>query len=583
MKNLKYILAVGAWLTLGSCSQDILDTEAKSAFAEDFVYSSADNMELLVYTNYNSTEGWAVNRFNWWGRRFNIENASFESKFNFNNLNLFSLRGTGLAAGNGGGGQWNSKWSNYFHYVRSINEFLDRVDGSEAMAKDPDRVNILKAEMKFLRANLYFKLTNYFGGVPIMEHALGLDDDFNLARNTYKECIDFIVSELDEAIAVLPQTRPDSEFGRATSLAAMAVKARALLYAASAQHDPSNAVDVPRGPIYDYDVDFNTKWTAASNAAKAIIDAVGGRDLIATPNAAAYQALFLSPNEDILFARPYGSEFYEFGTDVNSLWDKTQSPPGYGGWALSSPTHNFALQFNMADGTTTSEASTSFDPVNPNDNREMRYYADLLYNGAQFRGRQVEYWLAHDHDSNPSAEFGADSSHDPLPGGNWRHASKTGYNIRKFQDESIETDGISANRPRILYRLAEVYLNYAEAQYHLGNETEARTYLNKVSSRALQPDITATGTDLYEAIKRERRVELCFEMHNYFDERRWMEKDHLGFDIQGLLWEKDALGNIHHTGVYTVVNRPFFVKHYYLPIPNSEREKAPALVQNDGY
>lgn len=581
MKNLKYILAVGAWLVLGSCSEDVLDTEAKDAFAEDFVYSSASNLELLVFTNYNSTEGWALNKFDWWSRRFNIENASFEAKFNFNNLDLFQLRGTGLNASNAGGGRWNRKWSNYFDYVRSINEFMDRVDNSEAMAKEPERVKVLKAEMRFLRANLYFKLTNYFGGVPIMESALGLGaESFNLPRNSYKECVDFIVRELDEAAAVLPETRPDNEFGRATSMAAMAVKSRLLLYAASAQHDPANSVDVPRGALYDYDV--ATKWQDASNAAKAIIDLVGGRDLIATPDATAYQALFLSPNADILFARPYGSEFYEFGTDVNSLWDKTQSPPGYDGWALSSPTHNFALQFNMADGTTTSEAGTSYDPVNPNDNREMRYYADLLFNGAEFRGREVQYWLAHDHASNDNAVNGLDSEKTNI--GNFRHASKTGYNIRKFQDESVDvTGGISTNRPRILYRLAEIYLNYAEAQYHLGNEAEARTYVNKISSRALQPEITASGIELYEAIKRERRVELCFEMHNFFDERRWMEKDHLGFDIQGLLWEKDAVGNINHTGVYTVVNRPFYVKHYYLPIPNSEIEKAPAVEQNTGY
>ncbi|MEQ9287757.1 MAG: RagB/SusD family nutrient uptake outer membrane protein [Cyclobacteriaceae bacterium] len=580
MKNLKYILAASAWLVFSSCSEDVLDTEAKDAFAEDFVYSSANNLETLVVTSYNSTEGWAQNRFDWWGRRFNIENASFESKFNFNNLNLFSLRGTGLAAGNGGGARWNRKWDNYFHYVRGINEFMDRVDNSEAMANEPDAVNILKAEMRFLRANLYFKLINLFGGVPIMESALGLDaESFNLPRNSYKECVDFIVGELDAAAAVLPETRPGSEFGRATSLAALAVKSRLLVYAASAQHDPANTVDVPRGTLYDYDV--ATKWQDASNAAKAIIDLVGGRDLIATPDAAAYQALFLSPNEDILFARPYGSEFYEFGTDVNSLWDKTQSPPGYDGWGLSSPTHNFALQFNMADGTGTSEVGTSYDPVNPNDNREMRYYADLLFNGAEFRGREVQYWLAHDHATNENAVNGLESPKTIV--GNALHSSKTGYNIRKFQDESIETSGISAGRPRILYRLAEIYLNYAEAQYHLGNEAEARTYLNKVSSRALQPEITDSGIDLYEAIKRERRVELCFEMHNFFDERRWMEKDHLGFDIQGLLWEKDAVGNINHTGVYTVVNRPFYVKHYYLPIPNSEIEKAPAVEQNTGY
>ncbi len=253
----------------------------------------------------------------------------------------------------------------------------------------------------------------------------------------------------------------------------------------------------------------------------------------------------------------------------------TQSPNGYGGWALSSPTHNFALEFNMNDGTGTD--GPSFDPANPNDNREMRFYADILYNGAQFRGRDDQYYLSDDVNAYP---HGMDS---PEGLGNKQHSSKTGYNIRKFQDETVVVaGGISAKRPYILYRLAEIYLNYAEAQYHLGQEVIALEYLNKVSTRALQPTITASGADLLEAIKRERRVELSFEGHNFFDERRWMEEDHLGFDIKGHKWTKAADGTVSFVE-YTVVTRPWWESHYYLPIPASEVEKAPSMVQNYGY
>ena len=149
--------------------------------------------------------------------------------------------------------------------------------------------------------------------------------------------------------------------------------------------------------------------------------------------------------------------------------------------------------------------------------------------------------------------------------------------------KSVEVNGgISPNRPYILYRLAEIYLNYAEAMYHVGNEGEAREYVNKVSRRALQPDITASGEELLEAIKRERRVELAFEGHNFFDERRWMEEDHLGFDIRGLKWTKNSNCELVFEE-YTVLNRPYFEKHYYLPIPLTEVEKAPSLEQNFGY
>ena len=360
MKNIKFKLLffVFTLFAINACQKDVLDTVARDAFAEDLIYSDPSQLERLVFTAYNSTESWGMNRFQWWGRRFNIEGGSFEAKFNFKNLELFRLR-SGLTAANSG--IWLQKWSNYWDYVRMTNEFLDRVDDSEAMKVDPEKVGILKAEMKFLRANLYTKLIKYYGGVPIMERALGLEDNFDLSRNSYEECVDFIVRELDEAAAVLPESRPDAEFGRATKIAALAVKSRTLLYAASKLHDPGTT---PNGPLYDYTK--SSKWQDAANAAKAVVDLVGARDLMVVNDAADYQnKIFLSPHEDIIFARPFGSEIYDFGTDANSLWDKTQSPNGFDGWALSSPTHNFALQFNMADGTTTNGGT--FDPANPND------------------------------------------------------------------------------------------------------------------------------------------------------------------------------------------------------------------------
>jgi len=371
MKDIRITLLfiVLTMVALSSCQDNILDTVARDAFTEDFIYSDPDQMFGLVATAYNSTESWSINKFQWWGRRFNIEGASFEAKFNFRNLDLFRMRG-GWTPSNAG--LFSQKWSNYWDYVRMCNEFLDKVDQSEAMSIDPDAVNEMKGEMKFLRANLYAKLIKFYGGVPIVDRALGLNDNFNLPRNSYEECVNFIVKELDEAIALLPETRPDDEFGRATKLSAMAVKSRTLLYAASKLHDPAT---VPNGALYDYTK--ASKWQDAADAAKALIDMAGGRELIAVSDAAEYQKLFLSPSEDILFARPFGPEFYDFGLDANSLPDKTQSPNGFDGWALSSPTHNFDRQFNMAEGCTTNGGS--YDPANPYDNREMRFYADLLF------------------------------------------------------------------------------------------------------------------------------------------------------------------------------------------------------------
>lgn len=568
--KIKFAIALLTIFTIVSCNDDILDTESSDSFTEDAIYGDVNQAALVVVTAYNTTDSWSINRNQWWTQRIGIEGASWEAKFNFKDLdNIYKMRG-GWSPSNPGLA-FTNRWATSWDYVKLINEFLEKIEGSEAMEENPDEAEQLVAEMKFLRAFTYFNLIKYYGGVPIIKNSFGLDDDFSVSRDSFEDCVDFIVNDLDEAAAVLPLEA--SEFGRATKLSALAVKSRALLYAASKLHDPST---VPNGLLYDYTK--TTKWQDAADAAKVVIDLVGSRDLISVSNATEYQNLFLSSNIDILFARSYGSLYAEMANDINTLPDQAQSPSGYGGWALSSPTLNFALEFNMADGTSTTEGT--YNSALPNDNREMRYYADLNYQGAMFRDREVDYALA----DTPSDETpdGLDSSNGL---GNVLHSSKTGYNIRKFQDESLESlTDFSADRPYIMYRLAEVYLNYAEALYQVGGqESLAKVYLNKVSSRALQPDITASGEDLYAAIQRERRIELCFEGHNFFDERRWMEQDHIGgYDIKGLKWTKDIDGNLNNTE-YTVVTRPWFEYRYYLPIPQTEIDKDSSLEQNYGY
>lgn len=567
MKNIKITFISAAFLIFGliSCSDDILDTSPADAFAEDQIYADPDQAVRLVYTAYNSTESWGINKQNWWGRRFNIEGASYEGKFNFRDIDQYRLR-QGWSPSNMG--VLAHKWSTWFYYIRLTNEFLDNIENYGAREKDAEKTDRLIAEMRFLRANLYSKLIAFYGGVPIMEHALTINDDFQLVRNSYEECVTWIVSELDAAAVNLPSEIPGGEYGRASKAAALAVKSRTLLYAASKLHDPTSAPS--NDPLYVYTI--ASKWQDAANAAEAVINYFGARDLIPVSDAKGYQELFLRQNIDIIFARGYGDAYYDFGTDVNSLWDQTQSPSGYGGWALSSPSHNFAMEFKMADGSYTNGGT--YDAAKPNDNRELRYYANLNYQGAVFRGRPVDYALA----DNPS-EATPDGLDSPRGLGNTLHSSKTGYNIRKFQDESIGLTDLSPNRPYVLYRLAEMYLNYAEAQYHLGNEGPALEALNKVASRAHLPEITASGEALLEAIRNERRIELAFEGHNFHDERRWMNESHLGFDVKSVTWTKASDGTLNMVeGV--VVTRPWFEREYYLPIPQDEVQKAPSILQN---
>ena len=176
-----FLIAMATLLTITSCQEDVLETENLSAYAEDSVFSDPDLLERVVFSAYNSTEGWALNKTVWWSRRYNIEAGSFEAKFNFRDLDRLRLRGNGWTAQNAG--DFRNKWRDNFRFVNEINQFLDKVDDSPAMAEDPSRVNDLKGEMKFLRANIYSKLIKMYGGVPIFSTAFGLDSEFDVTRN----------------------------------------------------------------------------------------------------------------------------------------------------------------------------------------------------------------------------------------------------------------------------------------------------------------------------------------------------------------------------------------------------------------
>ena len=190
----------------------------------------------------------------------------------------------------------------------------------------------------------------------------------------------------------------------------MALKSRVLLYAASPLHDPGSS-GAPRGPLYDYTK--SSKWQDASDAAKALID-LGQYSLVQVNSVDDYHSLFLSPNSELIFARPFSPDFPNAGTNFNSLPDKAHGAVANGGWGISNPTHNFVQDFKMANGMRINETGSGYDPGNIYANREMRFYANINYQGATFKGVELEYW----------SPFGNASK--DLPGNDGKHFAKTG-------------------------------------------------------------------------------------------------------------------------------------------------------------
>lgn len=442
-----------------------------------------------------------------------------------------------------------NSWSLSFGLIRDINTFFEKIEDAPF---DEATKQEMTGEMRYINGWIYANLIWRYGGVPIITDLFSLDDeDYSVTRDSYSDCVDFILGELDEAISLLPDKRSGDEVGLVSADAARALKARVLLYAASPLNNPENDL---------------SRWQAASDAAEELIDT---RYILHDD----YQRLFLDPNDEVIHARYF--------TQANSHALSLQvGRNGDNGWGSDSPTQNLVDDYEMSNGEMPFDESgnvnpaSGYDPQNPYADRDPRFYASILHDGAMWMGRETETF-----------EDGRDSRTGPIAAWN---GSMSGYYLKKYVQEEIPPVGssVQATTPWIMFRYAEVLLNYAEAQFELGHEDIARDYLNMVRSRTgvEMPDVTAAGDDLREAIRHERRIELVFEGHRYFDVRRWMiAPETESGDLMGVIITMQGDG----TKTYEpelLIEREWDDRLYRLPIPQAEIDRSlDALTQNPGY
>lgn len=552
--NLKrYILWVLAWMPLllisESCQKDFLDKKPLNSFSSEDVWSDISLVQLYVNSIYQvlphfrggpsetpsssglsgaSSEGYAT---------FDYEDVWFWNSGTVSPDNL-SMDG----------------WEDYYRFVRRCNIFFQHIESVEG---DQELKDQLTGQVTFLRAWCYFALWARYGGVPLVTQVYNLtDSSFVVARNSYDECLQFIVDELDKAVNLLPPSYTGDDIGRVTKGAALALKSRALLYAASTLNNPSHDLQ---------------KWQAAADAAKALID------LADEGTYALYQGdytqIFLEDhNSEVILAYGMNSSINPYYGDYGSMLNVQIGPNGYHGWSAYVPSQNMVDQFEMKNGKSIDEDGSNYDRAHPYDDRDPRFYADILYNGAEFRGRKYE-----------SFEGGLDSPQSPIE--NW-NASLTGYNWRKYANESEPiSENLGTDQNWIIFRLAEVYLNYAESECELGHYDEARKYLNLIRGRTSvnMPAVNTSGTDLLEDIRHERMVELCLEGHRFFDVRRWKIAEQTeNKPLQGVHITKQADGSFTYS-YFTLQEREFNPSNYLFPIPKYELDKNNLLEQNPGY
>lgn len=480
-------------------------------------------------------------------------------------------------------------WKMDYEHIKMCNDFFENYDNLPATTPDEiEKKNRLKGEIHCLRAYCYFDLAQRFGGVPLVKKSFTLTDDFTMERSTFEQTVQFITEDCNAATELLPLQYDDVNWGRLTKGAAMALKSRLLLYAASPLFNPSND---------------RSKWEVAAQASKGVIDLnVDGAPLYSlylAADAEHYNKLFLDKKhpEMIMFRV---ADVEQWQMDLPEL---TEGPGGgvdgagvLSGWCSTQISQNLVDAFEMSDG-------SKFDwnnlehAANPYANRDPRLKFDIYYDGSSWNGSTIDLWLAEKDNNYTKDPRDKDFVIDKTPGasgknsnGNpvcyYKEVSKTGYGYRKALNTEFDfkEEPYPYYRPWMIFRYAEILLNYAECLYNLGDETNARLYINKIRNRVGMPAITATGSELEEKIRNERRIELCLEGHRYFDVRRWkIAEQALNEPITGVIVVKDKNSD---KKIYTktlIEERTFTApQHYLLPIPQYELEKV-SLEQNPGY
>lgn len=561
-KYIIYGLAALASFNITSC--DILDVNPVDSYTDAAIWGDLALAETYLNTSYAK-----IKAENQKGSRFaSLSDEVYQMHlYGTENVRQGYLS-TDMSSFGWEDDMWNP-WQYFYGCIKEVNYFMENIDNVPAQS---DRELTWKDELKgqgyFLRGYFYHQLYSFFGRIPLITHTYGLDtEEFTETRASIEDVTEYIVAQCDSAAKLLPVVYSNSSnFGRATKGAALAVKARTLLYAASPLYGAPSA----------------DKWKKASDANKAVIDLQnpsGGlaytlRD-ISTPEE--YMNLFLdTTNPEIIMLKLYDSKWV---AGTNSVF-LHQAPCGAGsgfanGWGTVQPTQEIVDKFQKTDGTPYVMPQGEID-TNPWQNRDLRLYATIILDGSEWGygedKRQVEYFIP--------GEEGAVAGEDSKEGPSYWNGTKTGYGMKKFLDPNFDTAGTLANTsPWIFFRLAEFYLNYAECQIQLGNNAEALTYLNKIRTRAKMPDLP--GKDIWAEYENERQIELVFEGQRWFDIRRWQtaEKEYNTQPVTGIEVLKYKDGSKTYRRVQEPIEtRKFYApKNYWMPIPRSELRKAPQL------
>lgn len=482
MKNRFYhtILLFGFILCVGC--QDFLDPTPTNKYSNKFTWESEKNATLYLngfYTYISIYGNFGNGQF---GATLLTDGLTDQLKYAGNvagvgTPNLYAYYPERITPDQNSLGVWNDAYER----VRRVNEALL---GLNEFAKFPEeKKKDFEGQLRFFRSYIYFQLMKRHKSVILLDKPTSHKDN---PRASEAEGWDFIEKDLNEAIASLPVTRPAAESGRLTKGMALAFKSRVMLYA--------------------------QRWDKAKTAAQECIDLKDDKGGLVYELNPEYKKAFASYEQGNKEAILY---FRYVSPSPTHNFDKNYVPGGdYAGLgALAGPTQEMVEEYELATGGKPdwSKWRSKTTETPPYELLEPRFKASILYNGASWKGRKVEAFVG-----------GADGFQDYGSASASNGHTVTGYFLRKNLDEkNTDVEKNLSTQPWIEIRLAEVYLNLAEAAAELKDAATANQALTAIRKRVNLPWSAKTGDALMQAVRHERKVELAFEGQYYWDLRRW--------------------------------------------------------------
>lgn len=448
-------------------------------------------------------------------------------------------------------------WNRTYQWVYMMNTFIRKVE--EGTEMEEDSASRLLGEVYFLRAWSYYNLIQRYGGVPIITKVYTISDKFDLKRDKFDDCVDFILSDLEKAESLVPEKK-DCLLGRINKDICLALRCRVTMLAASRFfNDP----EYPEGDLIHGAYDYDGKWARAYDAAKAIVDRADVDGAYALDDT--YDGFWRDANSPEVI---WGKFFISNADASNNYAKKAQllySNVYFNGWTALNPTQAILMDYEMANGKKFFEEGSGYDHDHPWLNRDPRLYMTVGFpfsyygntadgttnqelpqgfifncnnkqyaelNGMkknQYPSNQLQLYLLFQDKTRADFEEGKKyPDYTKRAVHLWDASSHTGCELNKWY---IPTSPITESEVgSVLYpwfRLGEMYLDFAECAYMTGKEDECRTYINKVRQRpdVMMPPVTESGENLWDRLVNERRIELAFEFIRYFDLRRWKVAD----------------------------------------------------------